>query len=152
LVIVDKGIYVGGGGDGNTLGLFGRNKDADRAIVRREVFCSSFFDLRGSYFFDSIAVQIVQTPIADGDPIGERESELGSVGGGAFASFEDLLLGTFDFLVGDALRTNRLEQIGHVVANIFQRGRIAHLGCDKEQAGVVLAATAGVHVSCLLGF
>src|SRR5262249_1469112 len=101
LVIVDQRFHLGISGYGNALGLFSWDEDADRAIVRREIFGSNFFDLRRGDFFDSIAVQIVQSPIADGDPFRQAASEFGGVGGSAFASFQDLLLGALNFLVGD---------------------------------------------------
>ena len=140
MVVRDHGRHLGRRRDGHPLGFFRGNEDTDGAVVALEILSGHGLHGLRRDLLDAVAEEEVEPPIALRGPLAERDADLGGVGGGHFALFENRGLGAVDFLGGDALGGGFLDGGNEQVADFIQRTAGRDLGAAAEQTRIVLAA------------
>jgi len=136
LVVLHHRGHVPGRRDRGPLRRLRRHIHANRAVRPNQVFLGGGVHVRGGDFFEPVAVQEEQLPVAVPGPVAQLDREPLAVREQLLAGLDHLLLDAVHFLGGDRLVGQPFEQGDERVAHLVGLRRFARRA-EEHDAGVV---------------
>src|SRR5581483_985664 len=152
LVVLDQGRDYRRFRNGGSFGLVAGDVEADRAVAPREIPSRHALHVLRRHFFEAVAVEEKEAPVALGAPVAEDHADAVALSHEQLALLEELPFGPVDFLAGEFPGAEVLERLQHGAPDLFELLALVDLGGNFEDARIVQAIGGAGNVARLFGF